>query len=114
MPAGQHDIVIEKGANYNLNLQVLQDDGSTPVNLTGYTVQAMVRILVDDANPVIDFAGHITITALTGSITLYQSAAETAALTFANGVYDIILTSSGGTKQRLLQGRVTVNKSVTR
>lgn len=115
MPAGNYNISIEQGATFTLGVGY-QDGSGLAVNLTGYTADMQVRSTV--GNSVIQYElsttnGRITITPLTGIVTLNLTATETTALTFQSGVYDIELTS-GATVIRLLQGTITVSPGVTR
>ncbi|MNJ76446.1 hypothetical protein D3C77_737290 [compost metagenome] len=56
--------------------------------------------------------GALAITSL-GTITRTLSAAQTAALTWTEGVYDLEVQFPDGTVQRYLQGTVTVSREVT-
>jgi hypothetical protein len=59
--------------------------------------------------------GRIIITyPVTGTIDIVISATDTAAITWATGVYDLELVSSGGEVTRLIEGKIKVSKEVTR
>ena len=49
-----------------------------------------------------------------GQITLTMTAAETANLTPGRYVYDLLITDSGGTKSRVIEGIVSVLPGATR
>lgn len=108
---------IEQGANWTLGM-VYETDTTPPVaqDLTGFTGRMQIRKSIN--SPVLieltTANGRITLTPLTGGILLALSAADTAALDFTTGVYDLELTSAAGAVTRILQGDVELSKEVTR
>jgi len=93
----------------------------TPVSLSGFSARLQIRATADatgdplveltttaDDGIVLDDAAH--------TITVTMTAAQTAALTFASGVYDLELVSGAvePVVTRLLEGNVTVLDEVTR
>lgn len=85
-----------------------------PVDLTGATARMQIRAQVGGAvllelttaNGDLAFTGP-------GTITRTLSAAQTAALTWTEAVYDLEVEYADGTVQRYLQGTVTVSREVT-
>jgi hypothetical protein len=85
-----------------------------PVDLTGATARMQIRAQVGGAvllelttaNGGLAFTGP-------GTITRTLSAAQTAALTWTEAVYDLEVEYADGTVQRYLQGDVTVSREVT-
>jgi hypothetical protein len=77
-----------------------------------------VRRRVSDVSTLLNLstAGTgITITgAATGQFTIEIPEVTTAAITWASGVYDLEVETSGGFVRRYLQGKVKVTKEVTR
>jgi len=117
MPAAQLNLTIEQGATYRRKLSVSSGTPAAPLNLTGYTIRMQVRPNVRSADVLIalnNSNGRITVNAAAGEFTLALSAAETAALSFNDGVYDIELQSPSGDVIRLAQGLVKVSPEVTR
>lgn len=120
MAAATHNLVIEQGSTFNLNI-TWQDANDALVNLTGYVIRMQIRETVDADTTLVDFdsadltAGQ-TIGTLdaTGVIDVTLSDEVTAALDFVNGVYDLVAESSGGVVSRVVEGRVTFIKAVTR
>lgn len=116
MAAATHDILIEQGATFQLNL-VWKDSGGTPINLTGYTARMQVRQKIADTNPLLSFTtenGAITLGGALGTIAITGLATLTDALTVKSGVYDLELVSPGGIVTRLIEGAVTITPQVTR
>jgi hypothetical protein len=111
--AARHDLYIDQGTTFTRDFIYKGSDG-TPIDLTGFTAQMMIRKTATAASPaVLDVAP--TITALEGKITLSLTDEVTSALPAPfSGVYDLELTDGSGTVTRLVQGRVTIDPGVTR
>jgi hypothetical protein len=122
MSAGSYNLEIEQGATLSKPIVVQNEDGSG-VDLTGFTARLQAR--KTEASPDVLFElstanGGIEIT-VTGegddvesTITLRRTAEVTAALGFGPGKYDLELTAADGTVTRLLEGRVSLSREVTR
>lgn len=108
MSAATQDITIEQGVDYSIDLAVTID--AVAWDLTGYTAEATVR---EDYNTAATSMTATITNAAGGLITVSLTAAQTALLFYTSGVWDLIVTSGGGVVTRLLQGTVTVTKSVT-
>ena len=88
-----------------------------PLDLTGYTGRMQVRASIDAPGVLLDLTtenGGIVIDAPTGTIDRRVSAADSAALTFQSGVYDLELVDAAGDVTRLAEGDVCVDREVTR
>lgn len=110
------DLEIEQGATFTLELSVVDDD-SEPIDLSGYTARMMIKRDARESSALLELTttnGRIAITALTGLVLLYLTAAETAAITaWMRAVYDLELINSGGNVIRLCEGAVLVTANVT-
>lgn len=106
--ADTYDIAIEQGATWSRVFTYTEDDGTTPINLTGYTGRAQIR-RSPMGRLLADFT--VSINGAAGEVTLSLTATQTAEL-YEDGVYDIELVN-GATVIRLVQGKVTVNAGVT-
>ena len=49
-----------------------------------------------------------------GQLTLTLTSTQTAAMSRGRYVYDVLITASGGTKTRVVEGTATVNPSTSR
>jgi hypothetical protein len=58
--------------------------------------------------------GQIVLGGALGTITLLLTAAETAALSFESGVFELEMTYPGGDQHAWLEGKVQVEQTVTR
>jgi hypothetical protein len=116
MSVGQYQLNIKKGADFALTAQ-WKDANGTPINLTGYTAALTAREYWDSSTSFFALtsspAAGIVITAGTGTLTISLTAAQTAALTKARGVYDCFLTDSGGIKTCIFEGAVIITPKST-
>ena len=115
MSAGTYNITLEQGAT--LTLTVLVEDDSVIRNLTGYTARMKIRATKDSDTVLLDLtmgSGLTIPTPANGEILISLTAAQTAAYTTVNAVYDLELVDGSGDVERLLQGTVTLSKEVTR
>lgn len=116
MPAASYDFQIEQGATL-LKPIVWKDSAGAAVNLTGYTAKMQVRQSAASTDVLLELStanSRLTITPLTGTITMIFSATLTAAIDWSRGKYDLELTSSDGTVTRLIEGQISVSKEITR
>lgn len=120
MTAIRQNLVIEQGASFKFNIDWIQKDAVTPVDLTGFTARMHVRSDIDAIDPpLIIFTtenGRITLGGSAGTIQLDMTATDTAALSFTTGVYDLELVDTGGDGKvtRIIYGGVEVRPEVTR
>jgi len=111
MAAGTYNFVLDQGATFTRQLTV-KENGSA-MNLTGYSVASKMRSTHDTST----VAGTFTCTisnASGGIITISMTSSTTANIEEGMYVYDLEITSSGGTVTRLMEGNITVNPEVTR
>jgi hypothetical protein len=115
MAAGTLDFTIEQGATFNLLLTWKIDD--VPVNITNWTARLQARVDVEDAEVILSLTtanGGITLGGALGTISLDQTATQTALLPAGQYVYDLELISGIGAVTRLLQGELSISAEVTR
>ena len=105
------NIFIDQGATFTTTVTVTDSNGDA-VNLSGYSVAAQIRktFLSSSATA---FTASIS-NASSGEITISLTDTQTTALEAGRFVYDVLITASGGTKTRVVEGQVTGNPSVTR
>lgn len=116
----KYDLVMVQGATFEKAFE-WKDASKIAINLTGYTARLQIRSDTDSSTTLLELTtenGRITLNdPTTGVIQLYVSAADTAALTFNTGVYDLELqhTASGRTiVDNIVYGSVSLRKNVTR
>lgn len=116
MAAANYDFEIEQGAD-KLKPFVWKDSNGTPVNLSNYTARLQVRKSVSATDVLFEMStanNRISIVAADGKVILAFKHADTSALTWKQGKYDLELTSGDGTRTRLLQGTITISPEITR
>lgn len=127
MSAGTYNLVIEQGATFvriflwqvgdSTDCSCTTAGTGTPVDLTGFSASLQIRQTPQSATVLYAGStanGNIVLGGTDGTITLTIPATTTSSFSWLRGVYDLILTSSGGIVTRLLQGSVTVSPDVTR
>lgn len=114
MSSGRYDINIDQGATWSITLTI-KHANKLPLNLTGYTGEGMIKKTIDDPTALAEFVVTFP-SPLEGKVSLYLSAETTAALDFNWGVYDFKIASPSPNSQvtRVLQGKVFLNKEVSR
>jgi len=115
MAAGTLNFTIEQGATFNLLLTWEID--SVPVNITNWTARLAARVDVEDSEVILSLTtsnGGITLGGAAGTISLNQTATQTALLPAGTYVYDLELVSAVGAVTRLVQGELNISPEVTR
>jgi hypothetical protein len=116
MTAAAYDFVIEQGSTLDKAF-VWKDSAGAVINLSGYTARMQIRQTVSSSTVLLELTtlnNRIIITPGEGKVRLLVAAADTAAITWQRGKYDLELMSSTGTVTRLLYGDVEVSREVTR
>lgn len=113
-----YNVVIDQGADWFLDVNYDNPNG-TPVNLTGYSAALQVRSLPTSPTAVLSLTsavgGGITITALTGLVSIHATAVQTRAIDEGTYYYDLEITDTfTGVVTRLVQGQAVVSAEVTR
>ena len=114
MAAATYDIIIEEGADFDTTFTYL-DTGGNAVDVTGFTARMKVKENKDDAGNIIsltDVSG-ITLGGVAGTVQVKMTAAQTDAMSFEWGVYDLEIVSGAGVVTRLVEGAVRFVREVT-
>ena len=110
MAAGVYNLIVEQGVDLTLQVNVKDGTGAT-YSLAGSTAAAQIR---DDYNGSLLASLNVTTsTGTTGRLDLALSAVTASSLPLSGGKWDLLLTTSAGTKVRLLAGSVIVSGEVT-
>ena len=110
MAAGVYHLTVEQGVDLALQVNVQDSTGAT-YSLAGASAAAQIR---DDYNGALLAAFTVTTnTGVTGRLDLAMSAVTASSLPLSGGRWDLLLTTSAGTKVRLLNGSVTISGEVT-
>jgi hypothetical protein len=114
--AGIYNLTIEQGDTLSLTF-TYYDGSNNLVDLTSYTARSQGRLEYSSSSSVFDLTtenGGITLGGVNGTITLSMTAAATAALSIAKGVWDLELISGAGVVDKLLRGRFEIQPEVTK
>jgi len=104
------NLYVDAGANYSTIITVAASNGQA-LNLTGYTVASQMRKSYQSSTAYAFSASVYD--AVTGKIRLQLTANQSEAIPAGRWLYDVEITSSGGTKTRVVEGIVTVNPQIT-
>ena len=104
------NIVIDQGATFNTSVNLTDDYGDL-MDLTNYSASAQLRKHYTSSNAV---SFDVTLGGANGTITLGMSANTTSSLVAGRYVYDVELTNTTGSIERILEGIVSVTPQVTR
>lgn len=106
------NIFINQGANFTTTVTISDSDGSA-LDLTSYTALAQIRKTYESTTAT-NFTSTFDADRTTGKITISLTDTQTTALSSGRYVYDLLITSAGGDKTRVVEGIATVNPSVSR
>ena len=106
------NIFINQGANFTTTVTISDSDGSA-LDLTSYTALAQIRKTYESTTAT-NFTSTFDADRTTGKITISLTDTQTTALSYGRYVYDLLITSVGGDKTRVVEGIATVNPSVSR
>ena len=103
------NITIPQGANFEETFQSTETDGSAS-NLSGYSGEAKVK-----KHPAATESTSFTvnITGGTGEVAIAMTSGVTGSLSPGRYLYDVRLTSSTGTKTRLVEGMALVTAGIS-
>lgn len=103
------NITIPQGANYSETFQSTESDGSAS-NLAGYSGEAKLK-KHPAATESTSFS--VTITGSTGEVAIAMTSGVTGGISPGRYLYDVRLTSSAGTKTRLVEGMALVTAGIS-
>lgn len=103
-------LVIDQGTDFTANIELEDNSGST-YDLTGYTVAAQMRKNYTSSSAV---TFSTTTNGSGGTVFLSLTNTQTSAIEPGRYLYDVEITSAGGTKTRVVEGIVTVTPNMTR
>lgn len=105
------NIVVDQGADYSAGIDVTDSDGDA-LDLTGYSAAGQIRKTYSSSTAV-NFTASVASPATSGVVNIGLTNAQTNAMKAGRYVYDVEITSSGGTKTRVLEGQLEITPGVT-
>ena len=106
------NLFIDQDADFTTTVTVNDSTGSA-LDLTNYTALAMIRKTYQSSTAT-TFTSSFVSPRTTGQITISLTDTQTTALEAGRYNYDVLITSSGSVKTRVVEGIATVNPSVSR
>jgi hypothetical protein len=110
--ADQATLNIYQGDDYTADVTVMEADGTTPADLTGYTAQSEIRPVVGDTAPAA--AAQFTTTISGNIITIKLTHDDTKNLNKPSYVWDLQIIDATGWITTILAGPVKVTLEVTK
>jgi hypothetical protein len=113
--AVQKNFEVDQNTTFTFIVEYKDSNGNA-VNLTGASAKLQVRdtkggtkLAVSLTSP----SGGITIDAALGKLTVKMTPTQTSKLFYPKSEYDLMLTDSNFNKTKLLEGFITLSRSVT-
>jgi hypothetical protein len=113
--AVQKNFEVDQNTTFTFIVEYKDSNGNA-VNLTGASAKLQVRdskggikLAVSLTSP----SGGITIEPLLGKLTIKMTPTQTSKLFYPKSEYDLMLTDSNSNKTKLMEGFLTLSRSVT-
>jgi hypothetical protein len=103
------NLYIDAGATYSNIITVTSSTGA-PLNLTGYTVASQMRKSYGSSTA---YPFTSSVYNVNGQIRLQLTPQQSQVIPPGRWLYDVEITSSAGTKTRVVEGIVVVNPEIT-
>ena len=113
--AGQKNFEVDQNATFTFIVEY-KDNNGLPIDLTGATAKMQVRDTKGGTKLAFSLtspSGGISITPLLGKLTIKITPTQTNKLFYPKSSYDIMITDSNANKIKLLEGFMTLSRSVT-
>lgn len=113
--AGQKNWEVDQNTTFTFTV-VYKDNDDNPINLTGCSAKMQVRDTKGGSKLAFSLTspiGGITIDGPNGKVTVKMTPTQTNKLFYPKSSYDIMLTDSNLNKIKLLEGFMTLSRSVT-
>jgi hypothetical protein len=113
--AVQKNFEVDQNTTFTFVVEYKDSNGSA-INLTGSSAKLQVRDTKGGAKLAVSLtspSGGITIDAALGKLTVKMTPTQTSKLFYPKSEYDLMLTDSNFNKTKLLEGFITLSRSVT-
>jgi hypothetical protein len=106
---------VDQNATFNFQVQYTQENELTPIDLTGATAKMQVRDVQGGSKIAFTLTqtSGITINGPLGTLDIKMTPTQTNKLFYPKSVYDIMVIDTNGNKIKLLEGFMTLSRSVT-
>jgi uncharacterized protein YndB with AHSA1/START domain len=113
--AGQKNFDVDQNATFSFVVEY-KDENDNVIDLTGASAKMQVRDVKGGSKLAVTLtspSGGIVINGSLGKLTVTLTPTQTNKLFYPKSVYDIMVVDSNGNKIKLLEGFMTLNRSVT-
>ena len=113
--AGQKNFEVDQNATFSFVVEYKDENGNA-IDLTGASAKMQVRDVKGGTKLAVTLtspSGGIVINGLLGKLTVTLTPTQTNKLFYPKSVYDIMVIDSNVNKIKLLEGFLTLNRSVT-
>jgi hypothetical protein len=113
--AGQKNFEVDQNATFSFVLEYKDNNGNA-IDLTGASAKMQVRDTAGGTKLAVTLtspSGGITIDPTNGKLTVKLTPTQTTKLFYPKSSYDIMLVDSNANKTKLLEGFMTLSRSVT-
>jgi hypothetical protein len=107
---------VDQNATFIFEVQYTSEDEVTPIDLTGASAKMQVRDTQGGSKLAFTLtspSGGITINGPQGTLSVKMTSTQTNKLFYPKSSYDIMIIDSNGDKIKLLEGFMTLSRSVT-
>jgi hypothetical protein len=113
--AGQKNWEVDQNATFRFVVEYKDTDGD-PINLTGASAKMQVRDTKGGSKLAFTLtspSGGIVIDQVNGKLTITMTPTQTNKLFYPKSSYDIMITDASAVKTKLIEGFLTLSRSVT-
>jgi hypothetical protein len=113
--AGQKNFEVDQNATFTF-IAEYKDNNGNAIDLTGASAKMQIRDTKGGSKLAVTLtspAGGITINGPTGTLTIKMTPTQTNKLFYPKSSYDIMVVDTNGNKIKLLEGFMTLSRSVT-
>jgi hypothetical protein len=113
--AAQKNFEVDQNTTFEFSVEY-KDSNNNAIDLTGATAKMQVRDVAGGTKLAFTLTSPnsgITITGHLGKINVKMTPAQTNKMFYPKSSYDLMITDSNGTKTKLLEGFMTLSRSVT-
>jgi hypothetical protein len=113
--AGQKNFEVDQNATFTFIVEY-KDNNNLPIDLTGATAKMQVRDTKGGTKLAFSLtspSGGIVIDPTNGKLTIKITPTQTNKMFYPKSSYDIMITDSNSNKIKLLEGYMTLSRSVT-
>ena len=113
--AGQKNFEVDQNATFSFVVEY-KDENENAIDLTGASAKMQIRDTKGGAKLAVTLtspSGGIVIDGPNGKLTIKLTPTQTNKLFYPKSSYDIMVVDSNGNKIKLLEGFMTLNRSVT-